>query len=130
MASPALATDIPVLALLIVAWVTVPVFWAHVLTGLALIAVIGIHLLTRRRVPMRADRHRRRLAYAAFLLAASAMATTGLLRWVGIPPEYLWHGGLSYLVLGLASVHVWSVRRRLRARIRSRIPQRGVRNEH
>jgi hypothetical protein len=128
MASPAFLTDIPVLALLIVAWVTVPVSWAHVLTGLALIAVIGIHLLTRRRVPMRAGRPRRRLAYVAFLLAASAMATTGLLRWVGIPAQYLWHGGISYLVLGLASVHVWSVRRRLRARIRS--PRRGVRNEH
>jgi hypothetical protein len=113
------------LALLVAAWLTVPVFWAHLVTGLTLIAVIGIHLLTRRRVPLRGGRARRRIAYAAFLLAATAMATTGLLRWVGIPPQYLWHGGISYLVLGLASVHVWSVRRRLRARIRP--SQRGVR---
>ena len=130
MASPAFTTDIPVLALLIAAWLTVPVSLAHLLTGLALIAMIGMHLLTRRRVPMRYGRVRRRLTYAAFLLAATAMATTGLLRWAGIPPEHLWHGGISYLVLGLASVHIWSVRRRLRARIRSRGPQRGVRNEH
>jgi hypothetical protein len=128
MASPAFTTDIPVLALLIVAWATVPVFWAHLVTGLTLIAVIGIHLLTRRVMPFCGGRPRRRLAYAAFLLAASAMATTGLLRWAGIPPQYLWHGGISYLVLGLASVHAWSVRRRLQARIRS--PRRGVRNEH
>jgi len=43
-----------------------------------------------------------------------------LLRWAGISPEYLWHGGISYLVVGLASVHVWSVRRLLSARIRTR----------
>ncbi|HET6733787.1 hypothetical protein [Mycobacterium sp.] len=130
MASPAFTTDVPVLALLIAAWLTVPVSWAHVLTGLALIAVIGIHLLTRRRVPRRCGRARRRFTYGAFLVAATAMAATGLLRWAGIPPEYLWHGGISYLVVGLASVHVWSVRRRLCARIRSRSPQKGVRNEH
>jgi hypothetical protein len=123
MASPAFTTDIPVLALLIVAWLTVPVFWLHLLTGLALIAVIGIHLLTRRGVPLGGGRARRRLIYTAFLLAATAMATTGLLRWAGIPPEYVWHGGISYFVMGLASVHVWSVRRRLRARLRSRSPQ-------
>jgi hypothetical protein len=122
MASPAFTTDIPVLALLIAAWLTVSASWAHVLTGLALIAVIGIHLLTRRRVPMRCGRTRRRFTYGAFLVAATAMAATGLLRWAGIPPEYLWHGGISYLVLGVASVHVWSVRRRLRARLRSRSP--------
>jgi hypothetical protein len=125
MASPAFATDIPVLALLVAAWLTVPVSWAHLVTGLALIAVIGVHLFTRPRLPQRV---RRRLAYATFLIAATAMAATGVLRWAGVPHDYLWHGGVSYLVLGLASVHVWSVRRRLRARIRS--PQRGVRNEH
>jgi hypothetical protein len=128
MASPAFATDIPVLALLIVAWVTVPLFWAHVATGLALIALIGVHLFTRPRLPLRVGRVRRRLAYATFLIAATAMAATGLLRWAGVPHDYVWHGGISYLVLGLASVHMWSVRRRLRARIRS--PRKGVRNEH
>jgi hypothetical protein len=121
MASPAFTTDVPVLALLVAAWLTVPLFWAHVVTGLALIAVIGVHLLTRRRMPLR-------LAYATFLIAATAMAATGLLRWAGVPHDYVWHGGISYLVLGLVSVHMWSVRRRLRARIRS--PQRGVRNGH
>jgi hypothetical protein len=116
------------LALLVVAWLTVPVSWAQLVTGLALIAVIGVHLFTRPRSPLRAGRVRRRLAYATFLIAATAMAMTGLLRWVGIPPQYLWQGGISYLVLALASVHMWSVRRRLCAWIRS--PQRGVRNEH
>jgi hypothetical protein len=125
MASPAFATDIPVLALLVAAWLTVPVSWAHLVTGLALIAVIGVHLFTRPRLPLRV---RRRLAYATFLIAATAMAATGVLRWAGVPHDYVWHGGISYLVLGLASVHMWSVRRRLRARIRS--PRRGVRNEH
>jgi hypothetical protein len=125
MATSAFATDIPVLALLVLAWLTVPVFWAHLVTGLTLIALIGIHLLTRQRLPLNVGRARRRVAYAVFLAAAAAMTATGLMRWAGIPPEYVWHGGISYLVLGLASMHVWSVRRRLRARIR-----RGVRHEN
>jgi hypothetical protein len=129
MASQALATDIPVLVVLMLAWVTVPVFWAHLVTGLMLIVLIGIHLLTRPRPPLRTGRARRRVAYASFLVAATAMAATGLLRWAGVPPQYVWHGGISYLVLGLALVHVWAVRRVLRARIRSRIP-RGARNAH
>jgi phosphatidylglycerophosphate synthase len=129
MASPAFVTDLPVLVLLIVAWVTVPVFWAHVITGLALIAVIGIHLLTRRRLPLRAGRVRRRVAYASFLLAATTMAATGVMRWAGIPPQYAWHGGISYLALGLALVHVWSVRRVLRARIRTRNPKEASIND-
>jgi eukaryotic-like serine/threonine-protein kinase len=33
------------------------------------------------------------------------MAVTGLLRWAGVPHEYVWHGGIGYLVLGLAGVH-------------------------
>lgn len=127
MASPAVATDIPVLALLVLAWLTVSAFWAHLITGLLLIALIGVHLLTRQRPPLRFGRARRRVAYAVFLAAAAAMTATGLLRWVGVPPQYLWHGGISYVVLGLASVHMWSVRRRLRARIRS--PQKGVLDE-
>jgi hypothetical protein len=125
---PAFVTDIPVVALLVAAWLTVPVSWAHLITGLTLIAVIGVHLLTRPRLPLRAGPVRRRLAYATFLIAATAMAATGRLRWAGVPHDYLWHGGISYLVLGLASVHMWSVRRRLRARIRS--PRKGVTQWH
>jgi hypothetical protein len=122
---PAFVTDVPVLAMMVLAWLTVPVFWAHLVTGLTLIALIGIHLLTRQRLPLRVGRARRRVAYAVFLATAAAMAATGLLRWAGVPPQYVWHGGISYLVLALASVHGWSVRRRLRGRIR-----RGVRHEH
>jgi hypothetical protein len=121
---PALVTDVPVLALLVLAWLTVSVFWAHLITGLVLIALIGIHLLTRRRLPLCVGRARQRVAYGVFLATAAAMAATGVLRWVGIPPQYTWHGGISYLALGLAMVHLWSVRRRLLARIRT--AQRGV----
>jgi hypothetical protein len=115
---PALATDTPVLAVLLLTWVTVAVFWAHLIAGLALIGVIGMHLCTRRRLPLRRVRMRRRLAYVLFLVAATTMAVTGLLRWAGVPAQYVWHGGVSYLVLGLVVVHLWSVRRALRARIR------------
>lgn len=115
---PALATDLPVLVMMLSAWATVPVFWAHLATGSGLIALIGIHLYTRRRLPIRSARPPRRLAYGVFLVGAAAMTVTGLLRWGGVPPEQVWHGGISYLVLGLAAVHIWSVRRRLQARMR------------
>jgi uncharacterized membrane protein len=115
---PALATDLPVLVVLLLAWATVAVFWAHLATGLGLIAMIGIHLYTRPRRPMRRVRLWRRLAYTVFSVVAAAMTVTGFLRWAGMPPEQVWHGGISYLMLGLAAVHMWSVRRRLRARFR------------
>ncbi|HEX2286149.1 MAG TPA: hypothetical protein VHI10_15200 [Mycobacterium sp.] len=128
-APPAVLTDVPVLVLLIVAWVTVPVFWAHVATGLTLIGLIAVHLTTRRRVPLRTGAVWRRLAYAAFLLVAVAMAATGLMRLAGMPPEQTWHGGISYLAMGLAAVHLWSVRRVLRTRIRAPNPTGGARHE-
>ena len=115
---PAVVTDLPVLVVLVVSWLTVAVFWAHLATGLVLIAMVAMHLSTRRRVPVRGVRMRRRLAYAVFLVAATAVAVTGLLRWAGVPPQYVWHGGISYLLLGLVGVHLWSVRRALRARFR------------
>jgi MFS family permease len=117
---PAVKTDLPVLVALIAAWLTVALFWAHLATGLLLIALIALHLYTRRRRP------RRRLAYGLFIVAATAMAATGLLRWAGIPPQYVWHGGISYLVLGLVAVHLWSIRRALRARIRTHRRERST----
>jgi hypothetical protein len=117
---PAVKTDLPVLVALIAAWLTVAVFWAHLATGLLLIALIALHLYTRRRLP------RHRLAYGLFIVAATAMAATGLLRWAGMPPQYVWHGGISYLVLGLVAVHLWSIRRALRARIRTHRRERST----
>ncbi|MGV0743370.1 hypothetical protein [Mycolicibacterium sp. XJ870] len=119
---PAVATDLPVLAMLTLASLTVPVFWAHLATGLALIAVVAVHLSTRPRRPLRGLRAGRRFAYAVFLVVATVTAATGLLRWAGVPPEYVWHGGISYLLLGLVVVHLWWVRRVLR----SRSQRRGV----
>jgi hypothetical protein len=116
---PAVVTDLPVLVALIAAWLTVAVFWAHLATGLLLIALIALHLYTRRRLPLRGAAPRRWLAYGLFIVAATAMAATGLLRWAGMPPQYAWHGGIGYLVLGLVVVHLWSVRRALLARIRT-----------
>ena len=120
---PAVLTDLPVLVVLVLAWVTVAVFWAHLATGMALIAIVGMHLYTRRRLPLHGGRARRRVAYALFLVAAAAVAVTGLMRLAGLPPRYVWHGGIGYLLLGLVAVHLWSVRRTLRARFRPRTPR-------
>lgn len=127
--SPALVTDLPVLAGLVLCWLTIPVFWAHLATGLALIVLIGVHLRTRRRRVL-SGRTRHRFGYGLLLLAATAMSATGLLRWAGVPPQQVWHGGISYLLLGLVVVHLWVVRRALRARTRRpRTRRTGVRQE-
>jgi hypothetical protein len=122
---PAVVTDVPVLGAMVLAWLTIAVFWAHLAAGLLLVALIAVHLRTRHRLPWRGGASRRRLAYGVFLVAATAMAASGLLRWAGIPPQYVWHGGISYAVLGLAVVHIWSVRRTLRARLRA-LPERST----
>ena len=120
---PAVATDLPVLVVMLACWVSVPVTWAHLTTALGLIALVGAHLATRRRLPARVLRQPRSggqlatLASAWTLLAAMAAVTvTGLLRWAGLPREAAWHGATGYLLLTAAVVHMWLIRGRLRAR--------------
>ena len=55
-------TGLPVLIALMLVWVTVPVFWAHLVTGFTLVGLVGLHLYTRRRPPLRGVPARRRLA--------------------------------------------------------------------
>lgn len=123
-----MVTDLPVLALLVGCWLLLPLAWAHLATGLVLAGVIGVHLRTRARPvrrlfrrdtrPISARQVVRRAGYWVFVAAAAGMTATGLLRWAGVAPQYLWHGGVSYLSLTLVVVHLWSVRRPLRARLR------------
>jgi hypothetical protein len=123
---PAVVTDVPVLVVTVLAWLTVALFWAHVAAGLVLVALVALHLHTRRRLPWRGAPPRHQLAYGMFIVAATAMAASGLLRLAGVPPQYVWHGGISYTVLGLMALHVWSIRRALRARVRRR---KGIQHE-
>ncbi|MCI2424105.1 hypothetical protein MOQ72_42585 [Saccharopolyspora sp. K220] len=111
-------TDVPVMLVLVLCSATVAVAWAHVTAGFVLIGLVGVHLCTRRRQLVRSRRARHVAFYGALFAAASAMAVTGLLRWAGVPAQYVWHGGISYLVLGLVTVHLWLVRSVLWARIR------------
>lgn len=136
---PALVTDLPVLALLVICWLLVPVVWAHLTAGLALIGLIGVHLWTRRRrlgglsrpnrPALSARRVARRFGYGLFLAAGAAMTVTGLLRWAGVAPQHVWHGGVSYFLLSMVVIHLWSIRHPLRARLRSdrTSPQSGHR---
>ena len=127
----ALTTDIPVLVMLVVCWMLVPVAWAHLATGFALVALILIHLWTRRgqisqlfRGDRRTRRHRwsRRIAYGLFFLAALLMTASGVMRWAGMPPEHTAHAATSTMLLVGALAHLWASRRALRARLRRTAP--------
>ncbi|MFC4494869.1 hypothetical protein ACFPA8_12060 [Streptomyces ovatisporus] len=124
---PALTTDVPVLVMLVACWMLVPVAWAHLATGFALVALILLHLWTRRgriaqlfRGDRRTRRHRwsRRSAYVLFFLAAILMTASGVMRWAGLPPEHTAHAATSTLLLAGALAHIWASRRALRARLR------------
>lgn len=124
---PALTTDLPVLVMLVACWMLVPVALAHLATGFALVALILVHLWTRRGLvtglfrgdrPARRHRWGRRLGYGLFFLAAIAMTVSGVMRWAGMPPEHTAHAATSTMLLAGALVHLWASRRALRARLR------------
>lgn len=103
------------------------VWLTHVVTGVALAGVILAHLLAHRagvarrfRLPRRAPRRApgMRAGYALFLALAVAMTASGVARWVGVPPQRALHATTSYGLLLAAVVHLWVVRRALRARLR------------
>lgn len=129
---PAAVSDLPLLAALLVCWLTVAAAPVHLLTGLALVGLVAAHLLTRRtrisrlfqrsrpsgitpRVPRRRPR---RFGSVLLLLLVAGMTVTGLARWVGVPREHAWHATLSYALLAAAAIHLWAIRRPLRARLR------------
>ncbi|HEX4811411.1 MAG TPA: hypothetical protein VFV66_01475 [Nonomuraea sp.] len=111
--APALYFDLPVLVLLMACWFTVSVAAAHLITGLALSAMIVIHLLTRPARLLRPGKAVRLAAYVPLALLAIGMTITGLLRWAGVPPQQAWHAILAYTLLPAALVHAWLVRRAL-----------------
>lgn len=132
---PAVVFDLPVLLILMICWATVAVALAHLITGLALIAMIMVHLASRRRrvgrlfrsshAPVTARKVVLRIGYLLFLVVATAMAVSGLLRWAGVPPLYVQHAASSYALLTLVAVHLVMVRRPLRARLmRKKNPNR------
>lgn len=129
-------TDLPVLAVLVLCWLALAVAaWAHLVTGLALLIVIGVHLRSRwpqvraltrgtgRPVSMR--RFARRSAHWLLLAVTAAMIASGLARWAGVPARDAWHGISSYTLLGAVAVHLLLMRQRLWIRLRRQI----VRNE-
>jgi hypothetical protein len=125
-APAALRTDVPVLVALLACWMTVSAPWAHLACGLGLVGLVGVHLRTRWRrvralvlpVARPGGTRARRAVHVALVVVAVATALTGALRWAGLRPELVWHGGASYFLLGLAVAHVVVVRRRLRSRLR------------
>ncbi len=124
---PALTTDLPVLVMLVACFMLVPLYWSHIVTGVALVVLTATHLWTRRgRVTqlLRGDRRtasrrgRRRGGYTLFLLAALLMTATGGMRWAGKPPDETGHAAVSTMLVVAAVLHLWVSRRALRARLR------------
>jgi hypothetical protein len=123
----ALCFDIPVGVLLLATWLSIGFAVAHLLIGIALAAMVAVHVAVRRRLIVnllrRASRRPWRTAHdTLLLLMAAAMTITGLLLWAGAEPAHQWHTWTSYLLLTLALPHVWSRRRQLRARLRRTTP--------
>lgn len=124
---PAFWYDLPVLAAVVLSWTTVSIAWAHILLSVALVAVIVLHLVTRRRrvrqlvtAPRKASRLLWNIGHVSLLLVALAVTITGVLRWVGVPREDAWHGGISYALLGMVVTHMWFIRRALWNRLTRR----------
>lgn len=111
----ALLLDLPVLVLLLVCWGTVAAPLAHLVTGVALAAVVAAHLATRRTRLVRKP-----FWYAALITGAVAMTGTGVLRWAGVPAQDAWHATSSYFLLTVVALHLVAERRVLRARLRLR----------
>ena len=119
----ALWFDIPVGVLLLATWLSIGFAGAHLLIGIALAAMVAVHIAVRRgliaRLVRRAGRRPWRVAHdTLLLLLAAAMTITGLLLWAGVEAAHHWHTWTSYLLLTLAVPHVWSRRRQLRTRLR------------
>lgn len=112
------------LVAVLVCWLVLPAFLAHVLTGLAMVGVIALHLRTRRRKVRRLFRPRattlRRGLTWVLLATTVAMVVSGALRWAGVAPEYAQHATSSYLMLTALVAHMVLVRRALWARLRIR----------
>lgn len=125
---PAVLFDIPVLVVLLVCWGTISVYWAHLLTGLLLTLLILVHLVDRRRKlgrlfarrPVSRPRNRMfwLIANLVFLIVATAMVASGLLRWANVPPQYAWHAASSYALLTVVGAHLIVEWRPLLARLR------------
>lgn len=116
---PGLWFDLPVALLLIVCWMTIPVGAAHIATGLALTAAIGVHLSTRRAVFPRGSLSRR-IVVIVLVAAAAATLVTGVLRWVGLPRELVFHAVPGYLLVVAVLWHAVRRRRAVVARLRPR----------
>ena len=105
-----------------------PILSLHIVTGLAFIALVGTHLLQRRRVsasllsrlvhPSGWLSPSGRLAAADLLLTGltTAMFSSGLWDWLtGHPTRVRWHAITGVLLTGFLLLH--TVRRRSRLRI-------------
>lgn len=124
---PGVRTDLPVAAALVLCWLLLVVPWAHLVTGLVVIALVGVHLcsrwpqvrelLRRPRRPGSVWRWGWRFGHGLLLVVAAAMIASGLARWAGMPPQVAWHATSSYLLLLVVAVHLVLVRRPLRARL-------------
>jgi hypothetical protein len=114
--------DVPVALLLIFCWMTIPVAAAHIATGLGLIAAVAVHLATRRAVFPRGSTPRR-TAVVVLLAATLATVVTGVLRWIGLPREVVFHAVPGYLLVVAVLWHAARRRRAILARLRPRRPR-------
>lgn len=111
----ALLTDLPVAALLLIGWFTIPTGIVHVVAGVLFVAVAAFHVLTRPRL-LSAVR-RLRVTTWVVIVSAVIMTVSGFVQWAGVQAMIPVHAGSSGVLIIAAVVHVWQRRRRLKARL-------------
>lgn len=118
--------DLPVAALLLLSWFTIPAAALHIGFGALFAVAATTHLVIKRgrlRVLRNAPHRRLRLRYGASVgLVVLMVATTasGAAQWadIAVGPMTAAHAATSFGVFVLAGWHVWTRRRVLRHRLR------------
>ena len=118
---PAVWADLPVAALLVAGWFTIPAGTAgHVAVGLAFVGWVFLHGGTRRALARRlagAVTSARVAAWSAIVTSA-AMTISGVAQWAGADAMIPVHSNSSILAVVACGWHVWLRRAALRARLR------------
>lgn len=126
--------DLPVAALLLFSWLTIPAAALHIVLGVLFTVAATAHLVIKRRqlhvlrTAARLTLRRRYLTSIGLAVMIVAMTASGFAQWanVAVGPMTAVHAATSFGVFVLTGWHVWTRRRVLRTRVRGHGPVPGT----